>query len=76
VYASGNSVNVFLVGFDVLTAMVMKSPIYWDNTRSFGGTCRLHLQVLRIKQERYKLEILRKNFIPELIRKESLQQGR
>jgi hypothetical protein len=40
------------VGFDVLTAVVMKSSIFWDITpcnplrinRRFGGTCRLHIQ--------------------------------
>jgi hypothetical protein len=40
------------VGFEVLTAVVMKSTIFWDITsccplsvnRRFGGTYRLHLQ--------------------------------
>jgi hypothetical protein len=40
------------VGFEVLTAVVMNSSIFWDITpcsplkvnRRFGGTCRLHLQ--------------------------------
>jgi hypothetical protein len=39
------------VGFEVLTAVVMKSTIFWDITpcsplsvnRCFGGTCRLHV---------------------------------
>jgi hypothetical protein len=38
--------------FDVLTALIMKSPIFWDITpssplkfnRSFGGTYRVHVQ--------------------------------
>jgi hypothetical protein len=41
-----------IVGFEVLTAVVMKNTIFWDITssrplkvnRRFGGTCRLHLQ--------------------------------
>jgi hypothetical protein len=46
------------VGFEVLTAVVMKSSIFWDITpctcsplkvnRRFGGTCCLHLQVGKI----------------------------
>jgi hypothetical protein len=48
------------VGFRVLTAVVMKSSIFWDITpcsplkvnRRFGGTCRLHLQDRRISRER------------------------
>jgi hypothetical protein len=44
-----------LVGFEVSTAVVMKSIIFWDMTpcspfscnRRFGGTFRLHLQGLR-----------------------------
>jgi hypothetical protein len=39
--------------FEVITAVVMKCPVFWDITPSsplvvnwrFGGTCRLHLQV-------------------------------
>jgi hypothetical protein len=42
----------FYVGFEVSTAVVMKSIIFWDMTpcsllscnRRFGGTYRLHLQ--------------------------------
>jgi hypothetical protein len=45
-----------MVGFEVLTAMVMKSSIFWDIppwstlkvNRRFGGTSRLHLQGRRI----------------------------
>jgi hypothetical protein len=44
--------RLFYVGFEVLTAVVMKSTIFWDITpcspltvnRSFGGTYRLHVQ--------------------------------
>ena len=48
------------VGFEVLTAVVMKSAVFWvimldsalNVNRCFGGTCRLHLQGLRkAKQE-------------------------
>jgi hypothetical protein len=49
---------VIFVGFEVLTAVVMKSTIFWDITpcsplkfnRRFGGTYRLHLQGRRISQ--------------------------
>jgi hypothetical protein len=45
------------VGFEVFTAVVMKSIIFWDMTpcsllsvnRRFGGTYRLHLQGRRNK---------------------------
>jgi hypothetical protein len=45
--------KVLYVGFEVLTAVVMKSTIFWDITPCsplkvtccFGGTYRLHLQV-------------------------------
>jgi hypothetical protein len=48
------------VGFEVLTAVVMKSSIFWDKTpcsplkpiRCFGGTRRLHLQGRRISHAR------------------------
>jgi hypothetical protein len=44
--------SYFFVGFVVLTAVIMKSAIFWDITpcsplkvnRRFRGTCRLHLQ--------------------------------
>jgi hypothetical protein len=50
--------NYLFVGFEVLTAVVMKISIFWDTTpssplkdnRCFGGTCRLHLQDRRISQ--------------------------
>jgi hypothetical protein len=46
------------VGFDILTATVMKSFIFWNITncsllkfnQRFGGTCHLHLQGQRISQ--------------------------
>jgi hypothetical protein len=45
------------VGFEILTAVVMKSTIFWDVTpcsplsvnRRFGGTYRLHLLGRKIK---------------------------
>jgi hypothetical protein len=44
------------VGFEVFTAVVMKSIIFWDMTpcslsfnRRFGGTYRLHLQGQRYR---------------------------
>jgi hypothetical protein len=54
----------WLAGFEVLTAVVMKSIIFWDITRCsplevsrrFGGTCRLHLQGRRISQARNQRE--------------------
>jgi hypothetical protein len=47
---------ILLVGFEVLTVVVMKSTIFWDIklcsllkvNRRFGGTYRLHLQGRRI----------------------------
>jgi hypothetical protein len=52
------------VGFEVLTAVVMKSSIFWDITprsplrvnRHFGGTCRLQFQVRRISHARNQRE--------------------
>jgi hypothetical protein len=52
--------------------MIVNSSIYWYITpcsplkvnRIFGGTCRLHLQVRRISQERNQLEIRRKKLLP------------
>jgi hypothetical protein len=46
------SYDISLVGFQILTAVFMKSSIFWDITpctplkvnRRFGGTYRLHLQ--------------------------------
>jgi hypothetical protein len=50
----------FCVGFDVLTAVVMKNTSFWDITprgplevnRRFGGAYRLHLRCRRINQAR------------------------
>jgi hypothetical protein len=49
--------------FEVLTAVVKKSSVFWDITpcsplkvnRPFEGTCRLHLQGRRISQARNQL---------------------
>jgi hypothetical protein len=46
------------IGFEVLTAVVIKSTIFWDITpcsplsvnRRFGGTHRFHLQGVKNKQ--------------------------
>jgi hypothetical protein len=56
--------RLVIVGFEVLTAVVMKSSIFWDITpcsplkvnRSFGGTYRLHLQGRRISRARDQRE--------------------
>jgi hypothetical protein len=48
-----------VVGFEVLTAVIMRNSVFWDitpfsslqfNQRS-GEICRLHLQGTKIKQE-------------------------
>jgi hypothetical protein len=52
------------VGFQVLTAVVMKNTLFWNITpcsplkanRRFGGTCRLSLQGRRIIQARNQRE--------------------
>jgi hypothetical protein len=52
------------LGFKGLTAVVMKSSIFWDITLCsplkvtwyFGGTCHLHLQGQRICQARHQHE--------------------
>jgi hypothetical protein len=52
------------VEFEVPTAVVMESPIFWDIpshsplivNRRFGETCRLHLQGIRISQARNQRE--------------------
>jgi hypothetical protein len=45
------------VGFEVFTAMTMKNAVFWDVApcrscvnRCFGGTCRLHLQGIKIRE--------------------------
>jgi hypothetical protein len=51
-------------GFEVLTAVVMKTTLFWDITpcssfkfnRRFGGTYRLHLQGRRISRARNQHE--------------------
>jgi hypothetical protein len=56
---TGNEKYSRNVGFEVFTAVVMKSIIFWDMTpcspfsctRRFGGTYRLHLQGRRIVQQ-------------------------
>jgi hypothetical protein len=50
--------------FEVLTAVIMKSSIFWDITprgpmkvnRIFGGTCHLNLEDRRISQARNQRE--------------------
>jgi hypothetical protein len=52
------------VGFEGLTAVVVKSSVFWDITlcsplkvnRRFGGTCHVHLQCWRISQARNQCE--------------------
>jgi hypothetical protein len=52
------------VGSEVLTSVVMNSSVFWDITvysllkakRRFGGTCRLHLQGLKISRARTQRE--------------------
>jgi hypothetical protein len=52
------------IRFEVLTAVVMKSSIFWDITpcsplnvnNCFGGTCRLNLQGRRKSQVKYQRE--------------------
>jgi hypothetical protein len=53
-----------MIGFEALTALVMKSSIFWNKTlcsslklsRRFGGTYCLHLQGRRIYQTREQCE--------------------
>jgi hypothetical protein len=57
-----------LAGFEVLTAVVTKSTIFWDITpcsplkvnRRFGGTYRLHLQGGRKSRATQKIVLFRK----------------
>jgi hypothetical protein len=52
------------LGFEVLTAVVMKGTIFWDVTpfsplsanRRFGGTYRLHLKGRKISRARNQRE--------------------
>jgi hypothetical protein len=51
-FFAGYTVICYCVGFDVLTAVLTESSVFWDRTqcsllkanRRFGGSCRLHLQ--------------------------------
>jgi hypothetical protein len=51
------------VAFEVLTAVIMNSLIFWDMCRPvkvdrcFGRTCHLHLQGRRIRQNSVKAEL-------------------
>jgi hypothetical protein len=52
IYNNEQKRYIFLVWFEVLTAVVMKSPVFWDVTlcsllkanRRFGGICRLKME--------------------------------
>jgi hypothetical protein len=54
------------VGFEVITAVIMKTYFFWSITprsplkvnRRFRGTCRLHLRVRRISQEKTNVKQL------------------
>jgi hypothetical protein len=73
--------NFRLVGFEVLTAAVMKRPVFWDITqcsplkvnRRFGGIYRLHLQGRRMsrarnrRKSRWQAELLLRWFLARLI---------
>jgi hypothetical protein len=62
------------VGFEALTAVVMKGPIFWYITpcsllkvnRRFGGTCRFHFQG-RIRRESSACHLLSRWFLARLI---------
>jgi hypothetical protein len=57
---------VFYVRFEILTVMVVKSPIFWDITlysqlkdnQRFGRTCRVHLQGRKMCQARHQHEVV------------------
>jgi hypothetical protein len=65
-----SGVNNFFLRFEVLTAIVMKSSIFWDITpcsplkvnRSFRGKCRFHFQnrsqARNERERRWKIELL------------------
>jgi hypothetical protein len=63
-YLGSNFLTIFKLGFEVLTAVVMKSSIFCDIipcsqlkvSRRFGATCPLHLQGRRISQGRNQRE--------------------
>jgi hypothetical protein len=56
--------GIYFVGFEVLTAVVMKSYIFWDImlcsplkvNRRYGGTCHLHHQGRRMSQAKHQRE--------------------
>jgi hypothetical protein len=75
-------VNIYyFIGFEVLTAVIMKSTIFWDITpcsplkvnRRFGGTYRLHLQGRKIsrarnqRESRWQAGVLSRWFLAQLI---------
>jgi hypothetical protein len=70
-----NMIKFSNVGFEVLTAVVKKSSIFWDITscsplkvnRRFGKSCRLHLQGRRIRQARNQREAGSKEGNPKCI---------
>jgi hypothetical protein len=59
------NLSIIHIEFEVLTAVVMRSSIFWDITlysmlkinRRFGGTCCLHLHGGRTNQVRNQLEL-------------------
>jgi hypothetical protein len=61
-----------LVRVEVLTAVVMRSPVFWDVTscspvkvnRHYGGTCRLYLQCQRVSQAKDQHEAGRLCLLP------------
>jgi hypothetical protein len=63
------------VGFEVFTAVVMKSIVFWDMTpcsplsctRRFGGTYRLHLQDRRISSANQRASRWQARWFVELI---------
>jgi hypothetical protein len=63
-FSNEDEVKVTIIGFDVLTAVVMKSSIFWDITqcsplkdnRRFGSAYCLHLHGRRISQSRNEHE--------------------
>jgi hypothetical protein len=64
--------SCYSVGFEVLTAVVVKSTALWDIkqcspvsvNRRFGGTYRLHLQGRKISESKRKACFLACNLLP------------
>jgi hypothetical protein len=60
----GAHMNVFSRGSEVLSAVIMKTSVFWDirpcsplkNNKRFGGICHLHFQSLIISEARNQLE--------------------